>query len=46
VKEVLQQLVMSSIGGGRVDVEKLIDKGNDENHTITDFLAKQVKKDR
>ncbi len=45
VKEVLQQLVMSHIGGGKVNVEKLIVSEECDEHTITDFLAKQIKEE-
>ena len=45
VKEVLQQLVMSYIGGGKVNIDKLIVNEECEDHTITDFLARQQKEE-
>lgn len=47
VKQVLQQLVMCSLTGqaSKIDTTKL-DEVDDETHTITDFLAKQIKEDK
>ena len=47
LKEVIQQLVMCSFTGtaGKIDTTKL-DEIDDETHTITDFLAEQIKEKR
>ena len=47
VKEVIQQLVTCFMagGGGTVNTKKL-DEIDDETHTITDFLAKQIKEEK
>ena len=41
IKEVLHQLVMSCMGGGKVDIDLLLDENNHENHTVISFLKEK-----